>query len=68
MDNQKPNQDERFEQLASQPAKNLVVEFLEFLVDEKKWWLVPIVVVLLALAGIIVLTGTPVGPFIYAFF
>jgi hypothetical protein len=32
----------------------LAKEFLQFLRQEKKWWLVPLVIVLLALAAILV--------------
>ena len=47
----------------------IVAEYLEFLRTQKKWWLLPIVVVLLALGAIIVLTqGSALAPFIYALF
>ena len=46
----------------------LVKEFLLFLKQEKKWWLVPLVVMLLALGAVIVFTGTSVlAPFMYPF-
>jgi hypothetical protein len=38
----------------------LVKEFVQFLRQEKKWWLVPLVVVLLALAAL-VLFGSSSG-------
>lgn len=43
-------------------------EFLEFLVTNKKWWLGPIVLVLLALGGLLLLSGSAVAPFIYSMF
>ena len=47
----------------------IVAEYREFLRTQKKWWLLPIVVVLLALGAIIVLTqGSALAPFIYALF
>jgi len=47
----------------------IVAEYMEFLRTQKKWWLLPIVVVLLALGAIIVLTqGSALAPFIYALF
>jgi len=44
-------------------------EFLLFLKEEKKWWLVPLVAILLVLGTILVLISTSVwGSFIYPFF
>ncbi len=43
-------------------------EFLEFLITNKKWWLGPIVLVLLALGGLLLLTSTAAAPFIYTLF
>ena len=44
-------------------------EFLYFLLARKKYWLYPIVLILLIFGGLIVLTqGTVVAPFIYTIF
>jgi len=44
-------------------------EFWEFLSTRKKFWLLPIIIVLLLFGGLIVLTqGTAVAPFIYTIF
>ena len=44
-------------------------EFWEFLRERKKFWLLPIIFVLLLMGGLIVLTqGSAVAPFIYALF
>tara|TARA_B100000900_G_C20537798_1_gene699094 strand:- start:422 stop:571 length:150 start_codon:yes stop_codon:yes gene_type:complete len=44
-------------------------EFINFMRIRKKYWLVPIILVLLIFGGIIVLTqGTAVAPFIYTIF
>ena len=46
-----------------------IKEFWEFLKVRKKYWLVPIIIVLLMFGGIIVLTqGSAVAPFIYTIF
>lgn len=55
------------EQQASAKEPGLVAEFLYFLAHEKKWWLVPIVLILLLLGLILVVSGTGLGPFIYPF-
>ncbi|HNV48717.1 MAG TPA: DUF5989 family protein [Spirochaetota bacterium] len=42
---------------------------LKFLLRTKKWWLVPMIVVLLLIGALIVLTsGTAIAPFIYTLF
>ena len=44
-------------------------EFWEFLKVRKKYWLLPILIVLALFGGLIVLTqGTAVAPFIYTIF
>tara|TARA_X000000950_G_C13634232_1_gene544818 strand:- start:322 stop:471 length:150 start_codon:yes stop_codon:yes gene_type:complete len=48
---------------------NFIKEFWEFLKIRKKYWLVPIIIVLALFGGLIVLTqGTAVSPFIYTIF
>jgi hypothetical protein len=46
-----------------------VIELWAFMRERKKFWLLPIVVVLLTFGGLIVLTqGSAVAPFIYTLF
>ena len=48
---------------------NFLKEFWEFLIIRKKYWLLPIIIVLVLFGGLIVLTqGTAVAPFIYTIF
>jgi hypothetical protein len=48
---------------------SILKEFLTFLREQKKWWLVPIVVFLLVLGLVLVLGhSTPLAPFIYSLF
>ena len=47
---------------------SLVREFLQFLGHNKKYWLLPIVIVLLLLGVLIILGGSPAAPFIYTLF
>ncbi len=45
------------------------LEFLAFLRDRRKYWLAPVMLLLLVLAGLVVLAkGSAVAPFIYALF
>ena len=44
-------------------------EFLRFLSVRKKYWLLPIIVIIFLLGGLIILSqGTAVAPFIYTIF
>ena len=48
---------------------SFIKEFWEFLKIRKKYWLLPIIIVLFLFGGIIVLSqGTIVAPFIYTIF
>ena len=47
----------------------ILSEFYQFMKERKKWWLGPIVVMLLLLGLLMVLTqGSTVAPFVYALF
>lgn len=47
----------------------ILKEFWDFLKVRKKWWMTPIVIVLVLLGALIVLTeSTAVAPFIYTLF
>ncbi len=45
----------------------IVAEFWGFLKDNKKWWLLPILLALLLLGVLAVLSSSGLGPFIYPF-
>jgi hypothetical protein len=48
---------------------DFLMEFWEFLKVRKKYWLFPILLVLLLFGGLIVLTqGSAIAPFIYTIF
>ena len=48
---------------------SFIKEFCEFLIVRKKFWLLPIIIVLIIFGGIIILSqGTVVAPLIYAIF
>lgn len=61
--------DNEFTRLAEQQQQqSLLSEFWGFLKTNKKWWLTPIVLMLLGLGGLLVLSGTAAAPFIYTLF
>jgi hypothetical protein len=47
---------------------SLVSEFWSFLKQNKKWWLLPLLLVILVLVGLAFFSGSPVAPFIYTLF
>ena len=47
----------------------MLKELLEYLEVRKKWWLLPVLVMLLVIGGLLVLVqGSAVAPFIYTIF
>ena len=46
-----------------------IKEFWEFLIERKKYWLLPTILVLVLFGGLIILSqGSAVAPFIYTLF
>jgi hypothetical protein len=47
----------------------IMKEFWDFMKVRKKWWLTPIIIILILLGALIVLTeGSALAPFIYTLF
>lgn len=67
-DGNQESPEQRFAREAERKPPSIVREFCEFLWNEKKWWLLPIVIALLAIGLLITLSGTSVAPFIYTVF
>ena len=57
-----------FEKAASESQRSLVSEFLGFLKQNRKFWLLPLILVMLALAALLILSSTAAAPFIYTLF
>jgi hypothetical protein len=53
---------------AEQRSRSLLGEFVRFLAYNKKWWLLPILGILLVFGLLAVLTTTAAAPFIYTLF
>jgi len=58
----------QFAQQAAEPQAGLLRELVDFLLHNKKWWLAPLVAVLLLVGLLVVLGGTGAAPFIYTLF
>ncbi|MBI5386682.1 MAG: hypothetical protein HZA90_18580 [Verrucomicrobia bacterium] len=64
----KPEMNE-FETAAAEPSRvGFFRELWGFMKENKKWWLLPILVVLLLFSALILLNGTGLAPFIYTLF
>ena len=53
---------------ASQRRSGTIAEFWQFLSHSKKWWLLPIVIVMVLFGVLVLLSGTAAAPFIYTLF
>ncbi len=62
----KPTTD--FQRQAEAPEPGLVRELFSMVMQNKKWWLIPILVMVVALGVIVFLGGTAAAPFIYTLF
>ena len=67
-DQQSENKSENFAAQAEGERSGIVSEFVDFLKDNKKWWLAPILISVLALGALVMLGGTAAAPFIYTLF
>ena len=66
---QKPDpRRKEFNRQIMQPQRGIVGEFVDFLLHNKKWWLTPIILVLLLVGLLVAVGGTGVAPFIYTLF
>ena len=61
-------QKNQFEQEAAEAEQGLIAEFIDFLRYNKKWWLAPIVIVLMLLGILAWLSASGAAPFIYPMF
>jgi hypothetical protein len=59
------NSDEEFRRASKESRPSFAAEFLYFLKHSKKWWLLPILLLLGVLALLAVTSATGIAPFIY---
>jgi len=65
------SQDDRkteFEDAGQEKQLSLAQEFFLFVIENKKWWLIPILLVLSLVGLLVVLGSTGASPFIYTLF
>jgi len=57
-----------FEQAGDEEQLSFAREFLLFVVQNKKWWMIPILLVLTLIGLLVALGSTGAAPFIYTMF
>ncbi len=57
-----------FAMQAEAANEGIVREFVGFLKENKRWWLIPIIITLALLGFMLFLGGGPLAPFIYTLF
>jgi hypothetical protein len=65
MSNNTPNE---FARRAQGEQPSAAAQFFRFVFQNKKWWLTPILVLLVVVGALILLGGSGVAPFIYSLF
>ncbi|MBX7167420.1 MAG: hypothetical protein K1X74_13910 [Pirellulales bacterium] len=58
----------KFEQMADEAQPSLAAEFIDFLKHNKKWWLLPILLVVGLVGVLAMFAGSGAAPFIYTLF
>ncbi|HET8933736.1 MAG TPA: DUF5989 family protein [Polyangiales bacterium] len=59
---------ERFAELARAPRRSVWLDVWQLLREHKKWWLTPIVLMMLLLGWLALFAGGSAAPFIYTLF
>jgi hypothetical protein len=63
-----PKQNEFERAAAEQRRSSILGELWGFMKQNKKWWLLPLLLALLAFGVLVLLSGTGLAPFIYTLF
>jgi hypothetical protein len=67
-ENQNKDKNDEFEKASQKKQGNLLSEFMGFLKQNRKFWLLPLILVMLALAALLILSSSFAAPFIYTLF
>ena len=63
-----PNEKPSFDQLADAPQPSLAAELFDFLKHNKKWWLLPILLMMGLFGVLMAMAASGAAPFIYTLF
>lgn len=67
-DDRRASQAEEFRRHGSIDRPGFVTEYLYLLRRTRKWWMLPMIVLLLGLGALMILSSTAAAPFIYTLF
>lgn len=62
------NNGNEFEEAGNERPPTLIAEFFQFIVQNKKWWLIPILISFALIGLLAFLSSTGAAPFIYTLF
>jgi hypothetical protein len=62
------SKEKKFDQLSKEKRSSIIREFWDFLKHNKKWWLLPVILILLGLGLLVILGSSAIAPFIYPLF
>jgi len=68
MSDDSQNQDESFEEATQNAQGGIISEFIGFMRENTKWWLIPFLVVFGLLGLLLIFSATGAAPFIYTLF
>lgn len=60
--------EKKFKDLNPKSNRGLLSELLNMLLENKKYWMIPIILVLLVMGLLVILSGSSAAPFIYTLF
>ena len=60
--------EKNFKDLNAKSNRGLLSELLNMLLENKKYWMIPIILVLLVMGLLVILSGSSAAPFIYTLF
>ena len=63
-----PKKSEDFSDLAEGRQPGFLAEYWDFLIHNGKWWLFPVVLVLLVVGALVLVGGSAAAPFLYTLF
>jgi hypothetical protein len=58
----------KFTEVKTGREKGVIAEFAGLLMENKKYWMLPIILLLLAFGVLVILSGSSAAPFIYTLF
>ena len=67
-ENSSQSRTSEFARVGAQKRSSIVGEYLFFLRTSKKWWMLPLVLLLLGFGVMMLLSSTGAAPFIYTLF